>query len=791
MATIAPYPHLEIEVEDRSIYIPIKEDRLPLHRPIYFMRTQKGPFGIPVWRDTYNEAVATFGSETFNQKSKYFSPSAYFLTKTFQDNGAWIVRVGDTDAQRARLVMELCVTPSAVPQFKRDSNGKFMYRDYIENDVTYSEKIPLNTAGNEITRAMQETYDLESEKIANAEPLDPENPEGGVWTEENRTVTTEMVTQQTMNGYQLKWLARMAPEDGSEDFEFLTPTSKATEYNIFGDLAAPLKAKYDEETAAIERGDMQEEDRTVTKEQATAVESTFYPMFTFVASNAGEWGNAVGFKLFYDKKANANDTIIRNGAVYYSMAPVELPAGSTALSSIRNKYSNTEVSFVVKEGATDAVTGVDIDAKAVLESAYSDGYELPCKIQMFPENFRLVGNMILEADPEARAALFIDYDDNGENDWEADEQGFMVNLFSNEDINGNPYKVVDLVIGDGVTPELTTMSSDVVQFMTGGEDGAETIGSKGDGLDADERMQEYMRLLLQDTTNEYLIDKPRFPFNCLIDTGFNMETKYEMLNFMSVRDDIKVILGTQVSYADKMGKIPVVNTRYIDEEVGSGLRDKALLQRESVAKGTSCCRCTIFLHAGKTADYDRWLPATLWLALKKAEYLNRDFMNKEPKELPNADVACWKEFSWTATSEDTKSRLWNYGLNYMQYYNRTSVHYASLRSVYKYDTSVLVDDSFTDAVIFIKQLTQEAWARFAGSTDKTESLHQRIHDHLMEKYTYMLHGKFGVSVDVYQTDEDVKLGFVRHIDVHLSSAGQNRVWLVNIICERDGYTQEG
>lgn len=724
MSTIAPYPHVDIDLEDRSIYVPINEETSPLHKPIFFTRAARGPIGIPIWRETLTLAKKTFGSATFDQKSEYFSPSAYFLNKTFTNNGAYIVRVADSDTKEARLVIELAVTPKDIQQFKRDVNGKFVY----DED---GEKIAINAAGAVIS-TLQATYDAETAAIA-----------AGTITSEQRTVTLEQLTPYTIPGYKLAWYSRALPQGATADvdFEDLTPV-------------------------------------TVTGEGG--VVTTYYPMFTFVAANGGKWGNNLGFRLYYDKSVNGGDTITRNGACYYKLAPVELVDGNATASAIRDKYSNTEVQFVIKPNAEDATTGVVIDAATIMEASYSGDYELPLKMTVFSENFNTVGNLILAADEQAREDLYIDYNDDGANDWAASEQGYMVNLFSNVDINGVTYRAVELTEPDGVTAGLTALSSATIQYMKSG----------ADGDISDSATEEYIRVMLADTANEYLIDKPRFPFNCMFDTGFSLETKRAMMAFLDVREDVKIYLGTQVSWKDAAGKIPAVNSRYIDESVGMTLRSEVLAMRESIAKGTGCCRASIFLQAGKTADWDRWLPATLWIAMKKAEYLNVDYMKKEPKELPNSDVSIWKEKSWTATSEDTRSRLWNFGLNYMQYYNSTSVHYAALRSVYVYDTSVLVDDSFTDAVTFIKQLTYPAWAKFSGSTDAAASLNQRIYEYLTEKYQYMLNGKFGVEVEVYQTDEDVKLGFVRHIDVHLSSGGQNRVWKVNIIAERDGYTAE-
>ena len=128
MSMVAPYPHVEIDVEDKSIYIPVNEDILPLHRPLYIMRTQKGPVGVPVWCESYTRAKKIFGSNTFNQRSKYFSPASYFLLQQLQSNGAFIMRAGDDTANSARVFVELGVKAvEAVPQYQRDAYGKFVY----------------------------------------------------------------------------------------------------------------------------------------------------------------------------------------------------------------------------------------------------------------------------------------------------------------------------------------------------------------------------------------------------------------------------------------------------------------------------------------------------------------------------------------------------------------------------------------------------------------------------------------------------------------------------------------
>ena len=88
----------------------------------------------------------------------------------------------------------------------------------------------------------------------------------------------------------------------------------------------------------------------------------------------------------------------------------------------------------------------------------------------------------------------------------------------------------------------------------------------------------------------------------------------------------------------------------------------------------------------------------------------------------------------------------------------TGLHFASVRSVYWYETSVLTDAGCVDALCFSKDVIRRSWSTWAGSTRKAAELNQLITDDLNARMSYMLHNKFRFKVKVYQTDEDTKLG---------------------------------
>ena len=181
------------------------------------------------------------------------------------------------------------------------------------------------------------------------------------------------------------------------------------------------------------------------------------------------------------------------------------------------------------------------------------------------------------------------------------------------------------------------------------------------------------------------------------------------------------------------------------------------------------------------------MPGTLCIAMKWADFYKGQFINQEVRELPNSDIDCFTEVSWAAAAEDTKSRCWNAGLNYWQYYNMTRLHYASVHSVYRHDTSILSDSAVVYAICFCKDETRRSWARWAGSGRRAAELNQKITDDLDARFKVLLNGKYLCDPTVYQTDEDMKRGYSRHVDLRFEAPGQNRVWEVTIECNRENF----
>jgi len=973
MSTVAPYPHVEIGVRDESIYIPIDSEDMPLSQPLYFMRAQKGPVGVPVWCPTYTAACRVFGTDTFNKRSEYFSEQAKFLLQTFPMNGAWLMRVADMAAKSADIQIEVGISKDTVdiPQWDRDANGAFVLE-------LNGSKVPITSEGKPCERivspdrkaiyvraletiAKDETYYTRdsnwkygivvpsdrrakgttycagnglpllapltsAELAAGPRPdvlyfelnLDDETYTASLALGEGRTQISEFDTENKeylkLTGWAGGYSGPVTTEDdGSGNIPqpclpqipvgnmqgdrfvkistqpmTLTVTGEgaATTYTVNSteDNANVYKTFFfvrglDEETpytysdahivpgtyiaeevlyrfgGYLDDGDLEPQakipgrklvwrarvaDRSIDTGRAVGKFKTYtqgnfiwYPVVDIVAENPGVWGESFGIRLYFDKDRNTIALQQQNGAVNYTVAPIELIAGDTLPTPITGTSMDTYVVGTMRKGVVDPETDVDLSLIKRIPNLYKGAQRLPITITPVDEAWNALGKILMQTEMEARdqikalynqperiaagypafrtiidtegnevAETFVDalYGQVATAETIGESDGHMANPLTCMDAEEIPYFSIacvdgedELVSGDpNIDVAKVFIPAQTVPIYLGG-------GSDGDKLDND--IERYIRAQIkagQGGTQEYLLDYPRCPFNSIIDTGVSVKTKKAYIDMMSFRDNVVVNLATQTTWRTATneeyslnGEFP--NNRSDDESIGASLRSYAWLMREDVNNGTEACRCCIFLHAGQISGFDGWVPATLWIAMKDAQYLNLDHITVEPAGLPNAAVTCFTEVSWRAGTADTQSRCWNAGLNYWQSYDKDTadgaarLHYAALRSVYRYETSVLVDRGVVNALVFSKDIVRKSWAKFAGVKMWSAELNDRITKDLTQRLSYMLNGKYTAEVSVYQTDEDVKLGYTRHVDIILTSPATNRVWQTTIICRREGY----
>jgi hypothetical protein len=499
-----------------------------------------------------------------------------------------------------------------------------------------------------------------------------------------------------------------------------------------------------------------------------------YPMFVITDRYPGLTGNDLAFSLFFQSTVNSAPQLARLGALLYTFAPLQRNYGRTTTSPLYDLSGSAMFTFTPKADAMDPTNNQTFGLANVIEKRYPANYRLPYTVTAIEANFLTVAGLIIAAEAVITPT-------HGLTPW-------TVNLVSARRPDGRYYNSVQLLNLDpgGETTELPTAVAPMIQdsqhFLAGGADGDITLAT----------IEELTQNVLELSTFPQLVDKPRYPFNYLVDPGYySLPLKKAMMAFTGIRDDVFVTVATQGFANPKQGQLELYDM-ITDLSVGGSLATDAQLLPESLTSNTGACRIAVFTQAGKAYNSGgMYLPATLWDAVVSARFMSGTVLDREPTGLPNSLVEVFDPdtINWTPHSEDMKSALWDNRLNYMQYADMTRLHYAGSRTVYAKDTSVLVRRPFVNAVVAVKQVLYIVWATYADVAMPFSQVQSAVTTMAEEQLAGLLNGKYSPAVRMYRTQEETDLNYVGHLEVQLFGGFAQRVQLVDIVCRREPTTE--
>ena len=481
-------------------------------------------------------------------------------------------------------------------------------------------------------------------------------------------------------------------------------------------------------------------------------EYTIYPILAVKAKSVGAFANDIGIKFFADID-NMDTTLVNDvDSIQYSFGAVKKTYGQSTVSAILSSLQNQFETFVAKPDQMDSRVDREVSFTDVIENYYED--ELPFEMNLYTDNIKEIGKIIQEVEPDDATIA---------------DDPFLVNLTSEYNIDDVPMQHVVFSEDD----DAITLSDTYICYLTGGADGDIT----------DEAIEALTRQYLDDLVYPELLDQPRYPFTAIIDTGVSIDTKESFISFLGKHDAFKVILSTQDS---NMGRF---NTKAEDLSMGASLYASCLLQPESVEVGTECCRAEIYQQAGYLADstYDKIIPSTLDIMLKKSRYQSTTTITGQPTGLPNSEITLFKKWNWTPCDADHKQKSWDSGLNYFQHYDMTGIHWPAMRTVYRYDTSVLANALFTDVVVIVKHLARYNWSRFSGVEIPFNELKTLAETALANDMQRAIGGTFSFSVNMSQSAEEAAIGYIAHTTIQLWGNPQQRIQKIDIECYRTGF----
>jgi hypothetical protein len=838
--TIKPYPHVQINVKDNSIATIDFVETLPVHRPLYVMRTKKGPLGEPTWCNTYSEAAALFGAETFDPANKeYFSLASLYLRDTFTRNGAFVTRyLPGTDYTYSNSVLYAVVTRLAANNNGGQQSGGIV--QYQKDDEGY-----VKTAWSDIR---QEFVKLPRYSSTPPEGLDP------------ATLSSGLVERET--GVQIEFYTKHLND---ADFEALLDNPKS----------------------GIE---------------GKGTSTVIFPIAAFRAKDPGKYGNDLAYKLFYTPKSNNAGDVEAYGTVFYNVGFAQREDASSTWDAISDIYTRESCAFAANPNVVNPDTGAPMSVDYVLDKSFSDkAHELPVDFAVFEDMLNEVGLIIAAFENDTLAAngslaannngnsinvndaflgaltttekdQVINYYFEGTGEQLESDLGYKINIISGKNLIGENYDHV-IVIKDAERKALYNRDGEIIGFeytnantdekvtldkvavfavsngkatyqnsvdnvniesglgsseiytlvsltdfyniaLTGGKDGTYYVPVRsGKGMftpqeitgedlsivksnkvqsSDDKAMYDFVKLKLP-VIKDRIVESLRFPFTHIFDIGFTMKTKKAICDFLDVRDDFVFIASPQVLYSDGSGRAVTQNAMAEDEANTEALRAYSLLMRESVLYGTDCMRVSIYEHSGHLVNstYTGVVPHTYWAAVQYSQYGNLTYMSTtEPRGLPFSYNLLFKDQNWTNYRADSQSRVWDEGGNYVQFADMTRLFYPALRTVYRAETSVLIDEWVVAAVVYAKYVARRAWARFSGRNDYASILKDAIKKYIDTELKYLFNGKYTFNVSVYQTAEEQELGYIQHVKISITFGATMRVLDVDIEVNREGFVPE-
>lgn len=474
-----------------------------------------------------------------------------------------------------------------------------------------------------------------------------------------------------------------------------------------------------------------------------------YPVIVFEKKDPGVCGDDTGFELYFDPSYNQTNILNITKNLMVTIRIKEIEYGTSTSTFVRDAYGKIENSFTLIDNIINTSTNINVGVSNVLKSNYGDQNLLPFDTYVYEKYVREL-TTLCKANLTAA---------------EITSMGTIAN-----DLNAN---VINFI--NGVNP-FTSVEYDTIAITTTGVIGKYITNylQGGDDGDITQANQFAMtRNLFNMITCPQLQDKRRFPLSAVVDVGYDLATKYALMNFTDNRKDTVMVLGTYQMTVPEL-------TESEDLAVGLGLYNRALLMRESTLYGTNACRGCIIVQSGvpNASIKNTVVPQTYWVAMKMAERYNKTFINDPMVTWPNSNNNLFKDLNWYPITQSFKDSLWGSGLNYTQFFDRTQLHVPALRSIYPYDTSKLIDFQFVLACCFIHAVVVGIGYKYFGSEDEALVRHSLIKKDIENEVGALLNNRYPFDVEVYQTYDEEQAGYIDHVTIN-TRAG-NAMTLLNI-----------
>lgn len=508
----------------------------------------------------------------------------------------------------------------------------------------------------------------------------------------------------------------------------------------------------------------------------TGTQSQRYPILEAEHSFIGENGNLSGMRLWAQNVDNVTQMpaklMAREKAYPYMLAIVRksLKTGSAIVQE--TVFGEQAIAVTFKPEVIDPLTTKRLyigerfvdDYQSLTDPRYARKFGEFGRVKVYQDNI----DLLLEMFHAAEVPYLTD-----ESDFTDDvEDMHLFNFVTGTDSNNVPYH--SYIFTDNDNSIRFSQSTNV--FAGGGSDG--TMTHESHAALVSDYMQRYR------DPNDELNDIAYHVESHIYDTGFPLETKYDLISFIANRKDTFVVL-TPSEWGQR------ALTASEEYSVAAALQSRLALHPESTYFNTPVYRGVIQGSAGRirASQYTERFPLTYELGIKSAKYMgagNGIWKNGSNFDgYPGSIIEDQFDLTIPWTPDDVRNRNWDVGLNWVQRYDRTSFFFPAVKTVYDDDTSVLTSYVTACAILTLNKIAHKAQRTFSGVSGLSAAqFSQRVNDYISEQVRGKFDDRFIIRPLCHFTSLDEVRNYSWTLPIEIFAPGMKTVMTTYTVARR-------
>lgn len=511
---------------------------------------------------------------------------------------------------------------------------------------------------------------------------------------------------------------------------------------------------------------------------STSAQSQLYPILELEVSHVGGYGNNVGIRFTApttQSAAQLNATLAAAVQAYLYRIQIVGRTDPSVLPTVSETIEGEQyVDIAFKEDAVDTSTDTELGISSIFLDAYQNlsdpttpnVYGPFGQLHVYEDNLKAVLAMIATA--EAPEGLLPEAVGNANVSWL-----YEVNPFTGTDFHGIPYYSLQLL---GPADGGIQFTDSTTLYASGGSDG--DLGNTAFDALVNSELTNY------GSAEADLLDDALYPQSVIYDTGFTLDTKLAMISVLGKRKDMWVVLSTQDISLPQ-------NTPSQESSLAVSLKTAANNFPESVIFGTSVCRALVMGHSGYllNSKYKGLLPLTIEFAQKCANYMGAGDGVWKPglgfDVSPNNQITMFRGVNATFKPASVRTSDWANGLVWVQQYDRRSLFWPGVQTVYNDDSSVLNSATNMMIAVELEKVAQRVWRDLTGiSTLTDDQFIERSNDLITKKTTGRFDGRVVIQAETFKTASDDQRGFSWSCKIHMYAPNMKTVGTYTIVAHR-------